>query len=400
MKSIVRSDRLEMLEKFCLRVGILVKSAPSASRTSADADHHLSFGTYGHLLLMQIRNEWLRTNLFKFRNVHLVEGLDFPTSRTTTAATAALLPASSSAAATFGIANVSPQAAAQKASARFLDRPLLLQHSRPFTLLNGYYFYTNSKPAYNPIGHFERTSGSFAFWLRERQNWWSRVLNSPENIFVEQQQNNDSRVATNQCQLMCKHSSAAEALELEQITTLTERSQIEAMFAPGDHGRQLGEQVRQLTVTRTSAERVLENILHDSVHVTESKDASSFVFNLDYRLAPYKTCILLEASDGDDDENDVNMRDIGNDMLKRLVAHSNSTYTERVASVSRSGDELQRTYAHMDELGVPYSIYLPATVTKDGLCSIRSRDTGIQEQTHISLVHEHFANISGVLSLS
>lgn len=109
-------------------------------------------------------------------------------------------------------------------------------------------------------------------------------------------------------------------------------------------------------------------------------------FKIDFRLAPYKACILYK------DEND---------LKKIAMDYRNLFYVKNKTSVllmEIKDDDLQEKYDRLDELGVPYSIYLPSAITKDGLCLVRNRDTSLSETTHLSLVLKQFASIQNALS--
>ena len=86
-------NKIVQLENFCLKTGILIRSnidnSPLVNNKYNRYEKHnknlnkinveqtVNFGPYGQLLLNQIKNEWLKSNLFKFENNFLVDSKNF-----------------------------------------------------------------------------------------------------------------------------------------------------------------------------------------------------------------------------------------------------------------------------------------------------------------------------------
>lgn len=156
-----------------------------------------------------------------------------------------------------------------------------------------------------------------------------------------------------------------------------------------------------LLSVRTSPELMLECVLLDAVEVPcpEAREelakhnltnSQSVTFRLDVALAPYKLAIVHKR----DDEN---ARNIAHD-LKRML-HASAVNGVLVYAVENDTSALDQRYESLDLVGVPYSLYVPSGVTRDGFCFVRSRETTLTEKTHFSLVVKHFRAILDSLAL-
>jgi glycyl-tRNA synthetase (class II) len=142
-----------------------------------------------------------------------------------------------------------------------------------------------------------------------------------------------------------------------------------------------------------------------SLNLKKAKE--KIVFNLDYRLAPFKACVLFHSSLKDESikknnnindlKRNLNLNDnldsIANSLKKLFVLNQINVMLMDVANEN----DIESKYDSLDEMGVPYVVYLPSTIVKDGICFIRSRDTTLSEKTHLSLVVKQFSSISNAL---
>lgn len=150
-----------------------------------------------------------------------------------------------------------------------------------------------------------------------------------------------------------------------------------------------------MITSRTTPELILECVLFDSIDIPSEEDNAELAkydlkrrltpkLSLDMSLAPFKLAILYKR---DDHSAQSMARD-----LKQMFYLSN-VHGVLVYAVDDDQKALSSRYATLDLLGVPYALYLPSCVTKDGLCSVRNRETTLCERVHITNVVKQFRAI-------
>ena len=207
-------------------------------------------------------------------------------------------------------------------------------------------------------------------------------------------------------------------------------------------------EAKHVVITQTTSHDVLKAILHDSFQhrVKRSSDANrKIVFRLDFRMAPFKACILFQPTKisskindqanmsskqvdtVDPNSGDASKKGANNNKKKKppvpsasgdlsandskLVAKDNLSsiaidlrkmlymnQTRCMVMEIKNESELDVHYDQLDQMGVPYAIYLPNTIAKDGICLVRNRDTTLSEQMHISQLAKQFTAIANALS--
>lgn len=384
------SNKLVKLEKFCFKIGILKKNNAAINNDNP----LISLGAYGQLLMTQIRSEWQRANLNKFNNSFLVENVNlleksnqfdfnYFVDSLTQFNGAKLFP--------IGLINV-------HAGGKESSKPLFASSSLPtpqIVHLNGLHFRDDTN---------ESASVS---WERERRTWWSKLFNSPENIqatHVKEETRCNSLTS-----IGYELDEKREVYELETVRGIRredlEFNELFAQLGPSA----LQANTRQVIITQTNSQSILHSILYDAYQTRVAK-SDKIVLRIDYRLAPYKACILFEW-DGNEralksghkqrDENKElsqisidNLSSFALDLRRMLYMHQINTFVAELKSES----DLEAKYDQLDELGVPYCILVPTTVAKDGICWLRNRDTTLSEQIHVSQLVKQFSMINSALS--
>jgi hypothetical protein len=369
-------NKIQKLEEMCSKIGLFKKS-PSMMKNDSN-----ELGAYGYLLLNRIKSAWMARNLNKYENNYLIEAEDLKKITNLDYFSSSLVSTFSPVSLPLGIVNVfRGEAADSKLTNKLVKNASALssQSSPLVTNLNVYYL-NEKKSSQDLINH----------WQSERINWWSRILNTPANLAVE----NVAKSSDFESNIVYNCSDAFK-LNIENLTF--------SSTLPTDIGLGANASDKTLLTSHTTSEIILETVLLDSVDfgLDESDDESKILasfgvkrknktcFNIDYSLAPFKVCILV-ASD------DTAIHSIAKD-LKSLF------YSNRIDGVLinfvRSDDvkELNEKYDHLDLIGVPYVICWPSTVTKDGICLIRNRDTSLIEKTHLKLAFKQFKAISDSL---
>jgi glycyl-tRNA synthetase (class II) len=411
-------NRIILLENFCKKLGIFTvngKQSPTAAQTQSNTlkTQKITYGPYGQLLLEQIKNEWIRANLNKFRNNFLIShsnilnqiesdneeiDLNYYFDNLSLDFNGEHLP--------IGLINVFNRSIDDmpnefeytpkvKEEINFLTK----YYSTSSTNLNCIHFCQN-----NSIGSQLKESfvDPLTFWQRERKNWWIKALRSPENVTLITDK--EERIEQTNISYEIDFTLSNERNDekpllnwLENIRHLdsSQNEQLERFLKPFQRNKLLST-TKEVILTQTNCQNVLENVLFDSVEFPcmkshknlKNKHSNKTVFNLDYRLAPFKASILFESNGKTD-----GMTSIANDLKKQFYScHINVLMMNHL-----NENELDDKYSLLDEMGIPYAIYLPSSITKDGLCFIRNRDTSLCEKTHISLVVKHFNLITNAL---
>jgi hypothetical protein len=386
-------SRLAQLESFCFKIGILIKT--STSSTSS-----VSIGPYGYLLLKQIKDEWLKANLFKFENNFLIESqnlLDLNSSESYANSLKEVFRLKSLPIGLINVFDANKNAVSKNSlfglskSAHETDSDFLVRNlpeTYSFKHLNCFHFYNNG--LFNNSEstlHLKSFKDPFTFLQREKKNWWIKILNNPEH-FCFNHLDNENVADLVEFDLGYKLEETTSWLEnIKHVKNVTpDNEYLRAILnkASDSPDSYLLSHTKQLIITRTNCENVLKNILLDSVEVSPN-NKSRYVFSLDFRLAPFKACIVYDQS---------STSTIAVDLRKKMFMHNLNVITMGVSSETELGD----LYGHLDEIGVPFVIWMPSTILKNGACFIRNRDTSLSEQTHIDRVTTYFCSITNALN--
>lgn len=472
-------SKFRELEKLCLKIGIF--RATGVGESTQTTRRPVTFGPYGHLILNQIKNEWLKANLFKYENSFLLENVNLFSCFNSVAQQQQQQQAEASFDLTYFIdslksvysANKLPVCLANVYSAKPGKRdhhphqsPLEYTYDDPaFACSDSHLFYLNAF-------HFCGGTGRdyFLSVQRERKNWWSKLLDFPENV---QQQTSQALSYGAETSLVYElidedhfdvgnHQAAAktppeitwlESVKMVDRSDSTLKHLFEQHINKSSSSACPFQEAKHLVITQTTCHDVLKAILHDSFQhrVKRSSDAmgsKKIVFRLDFRMAPFKACILFQPTKisskvndqgaatvsskqqvvvGDPKEgeggdaastkkganNNKKKKDSGNLSANdsKLVAKDNLSsiaidlrkmlymnQTRCMVTEIKGESELDAHYDQLDEMGVPYAIYLPNTIAKDGICLVRNRDTTLSEQMHISQLAKQFTAIANALS--
>jgi glycyl-tRNA synthetase (class II) len=417
-------NKIAKLENFCFKTGILIKSNKNSSPLFDDKynkydqysnfhnknnkEESFNFGPYGQLLLNQIRNEWLKSNLFKFENNFLIDSQNFAAaSSDMNQYVSSLINVFNIKSLPVGFINVYNQQVSSKANP-FLLYDLFKNHNKASsekffkssissdfqtTHLNCFYFCDNNlfkhESGDQKTLHLKSFKDPFTFFQREKKNWWIKILNNPENLTINHIESDLSKTESiNEFDLNYKVEETTETSWLENIKhirNVNDNKYLKLLIGSSDIDNFLLKETKQLIITQTNCNNILKNIIIDSVQIL---DSNKFIFNLDYRLAPFKTCIIFEQNINS------SMSSIANDLRKKLFSFQVNSFKMEVANEN----ELNKAYEHLDEMGVPFNIYLPSSITKNGICFVRNRDTSLSEQTHIDRIANYFNQITNSLT--
>ena len=404
-------NRVANLVDFCKRTGILV-SSPSTNT--------VTFGPYGQLLLRQIKTEWLRVHLDKFEQNHLIASPPISLFQTADNQFDMNFYVSNFMKLPVGLLNIHNNKKSQHPlehfnepkEFNFLTKQFKDDTKNQVTHLNAFHFFSNrqfNKYSMETSSDINSICDPLSFWQRERKNWWVKISNCPEYVMLKHMGNQSDPISNvNICYELVKDLNKIDKepgelnyLEnIKHLTNLTEASpSLRSILGCIDPSNVLSKETSQMIITQTTCEAVLENILLDSVQFRRNKadilknvkpEVPKTVFRLDFKLAPFKACILYKCDPADSNENFVRL---ANDLKKMFAYNQISVFLTEV----RDESHLQNEYDRLDEMGVPYSIYLPTSIAKDGISFVRNRETTLCEHLHFSNIVKQFCAISRAL---
>ncbi|KAJ8946170.1 hypothetical protein NQ318_004423 [Aromia moschata] len=100
------------------------------------------------------------------------------------------------------------------------------------------------------------------------------------------------------------------------------------------------------------------------------------------KLAPYKISFAIAGP---------NAATVGeiNDLAVYLCRQLRTNHVSTLLLPSSSKYSLEAQYKQYDQLGIPYSVVLNENTLKNGIIQLRSRDTTLKEQVHVSDLVEY-----------
>ena len=389
-------NRLLKLENICQKIGIFTVK-------QYNGEKRLTFGPYAQMLLNEIKSQWLKSSIIRY-NSHIIMNsnnmltneqsdfdLDFFSTTLQNTLNVTKLP--------FGIVNVVEGAKPKSENFK------LFKHLTKLTELN--FIYLNDS----------EEKDTFSLWQTERRRWWSRHMQKSINLTIlNSEDDHKFRFESSliysmenfkdlKCEIASKTVSPRNFLEKILYFSDVNKSEfvlLKEIFKRFENPSSKGK--RDLLIAQTSCESILENLIIDSMEIPDEehlKKIESFnlrgnkneVFALDFRMAPYKACILYNSKA----KHDVQKRlsDLANDLKKTCYLNSVNVHVMILESDEKS--YLKNKFAHLDLIGMPFSIYLPPTIVKDGICLVRNRDTDISETMQIATVAKDFKSFSDSL---
>ena len=421
-------SRISNLVEFCSKIGIF-KACPKTNV--------VTFGPYGKLILSQIKEEWKRANLKKFHNNFLINwenafnefDFDYYTESLEKVFGINKLPV--------GLIKICSKPPnndynlSEKSNFLMKNFYKNKQQHHELCYLSAYRFYDDSSMSFTDKSRIQSLTAMdpLSLWQRERKNWWSKILNFPEFVTLTSSSSDTTSISYKNDDALVQNGPDNDIILMESINHLSDLNEgdkrLKSLIKSKSEVNFIFKDAKHAIITETSAENVLESILNDSIEYRRKKsdlvprlkhmqEKEKIVFRLNFRLAPFKACILYENQSlmKDLDKNSIsdsnnltakesnqiningNLNETANDLRKMLYYAQINTFSRSVNHES----EMSAMYEHLDEMGVPFSIFIPSTITKDGICRVRNRETTLEEHLHISLVVKQFSSISNALS--
>lgn len=365
-------NRIKQLEDICKRIGVFSNGR---------------FGVYGNLILNQIKTQWANVNVSKYPNIFILNSVDMFDNRAADVAGSKQFIESIKSSFSLnklpiGIINV----VESEPTESFQQSLRLFKNANRMTSLNFFYL-TDSK------------ANSLTQWQTERRRWWTRHLQSPHNLDAVNKNGEtgdqfklqvDIKYKIDQSEDLCERLCYYDDYEKLNNQFFTELHQ--AFNATSN-------KKTDILMSQTTCENILERVMLDSVSMLSKEELARLqdhklkphqdpVFSLDFRLAPFKACILLNSSQGK------LLVDVADDLKKKCYLQNINMFLLDY----KNDQDLESKFKHLDLMGVPFSIQLQAQTIEDGVCLVRNRDTGLQEQMHVSRVANNFRSFAESLN--
>ncbi|XP_050301645.1 DNA polymerase subunit gamma-2, mitochondrial [Anthonomus grandis grandis] len=117
----------------------------------------------------------------------------------------------------------------------------------------------------------------------------------------------------------------------------------------------------------------------DAYDESEYKGNSRTLLRFHRKLAPYRISFAIVSSGVS-----ANVLSELNDLALYLTKQLRLNHVSTLFSASSSKLSLEAQWRLYDEMGIPYNILLNEKTLKDGLAFLRSRDTTLKEQVHVT----------------
>lgn len=252
---------------------------------------------------------------------------------------------------------------------------------------DGRYFHPANSQCFRYIAFTTSSEGPQFFyrWQQQRKMWWRKFSTNPGQFsLTETKSEGEAEKA---------HISAKFPWGEEVIETLT------------NHGRSIFNDLDSVEKSnfeaRDGRKRTLPYVVestarHGTAVMTFLCDAYSEpsvlgitrrLLHFHRKLAPYKTSFAAAPADSSTAEE---IRQLAEYLTQGL--HKNGLPT-LIASSNLAKKSLESQLALNDALGIPYTVVLSLSTLSNGIAGLRSRETTLEEQVHVSKLVEYMEQL-------
>lgn len=209
----------------------------------------------------------------------------------------------------------------------------------------------------------------FQRWQKQRRIWYKKFSASPERYSVSDVKNIGNTQSVN---IEAKYPWGSHTVESLELNSHDENFTNEQLQFKD------GKLITAHTITsRIHLSTLFLNSLCDSYDEPFFQDKLRPLWRFHRKLAPYKLSFALTGST----QSILNeLNDLGLYLCKQL--RTNHVSTLFLPSASKS--TLDSQYVQYDQLGIPYTVVLNERTLKDGIGSLRNRDTTLKEKVHVT----------------
>ena len=315
-----------------------------------DESKKVLYGPYGQAILLEIKNLWLKSILNKNENIYLINQRSVDADYYVES----LMSQFNKNLTTFGLIDVHDS----ENEMMFVD-----DNEANYKYNFNFHQFLMEKDKYND---------KLVYWSHQRKMFWFKLFSMPENIALN----------VNDYQMKLNYKYEAEGVEkcLEKISCFSNdefKKYMDERPLPSSFLSKMRLNFEKLISIQTNSELILESLLIDSIRTRILSGKK--VFHLDFRIAPYKACVLVKSSSNESQQ-------ISNDLLNSLFKANINVFRHEY----RDDEQLEELFERFDELGIPFIILLPVDLKKNGICYLRNRDTTIQEHLHFTQLIDQF----------
>ncbi|CAH1116035.1 unnamed protein product [Phaedon cochleariae] len=210
----------------------------------------------------------------------------------------------------------------------------------------------------------------FHQWQRQRRMWWRKFSASPGKYSLSDIRSEED--GTQFVEISAKYdwgSQSLETLVLDKQDRNYSSNQLQFKEKKFMQAHTITSQVNLSTI--------LLNSICDAFDEAPFQDKKRLLFRFHRKLAPYKISFALSGS------NQASLAEL-NDLAMYLCKQLRSNHISTLFIPNSSRLTLDSQYQQYDQLGIPYTVLLNGNTLKNGIISLRSRDTTLKEQIHVT----------------
>ncbi|KAF2882739.1 hypothetical protein ILUMI_23472 [Ignelater luminosus] len=216
----------------------------------------------------------------------------------------------------------------------------------------------------------------FHQWQRQRKMWWRKFSAAPGKYHL-------TDISTNNgCQnVEIKAEYPWGSHLIESLMLLNDlHPKLDSQQLQAKDGRKKV-QAHHITSDISLSSMVL-NALCDAYDEVPLQNESRSLLRLHRKLTPYKISFSIIASQAAVTEE---LSQLALYLCRKL----RSDHISSLLLPSATKNSLESQYRHYDQLGIPYTVVLNENTLKNGIAFLRSRDTTLKEQVHVSSLSEY-----------
>ncbi|XP_018323704.1 DNA polymerase subunit gamma-2, mitochondrial [Agrilus planipennis] len=361
---------LKKIISLCEKQGFFKKLSVSYDETS-DFIHHLKLGPVGAMFQENLRNEWLQNIVIGSKNFNVfLSGPSFVD-------TFEYAKQMSSERAPFAIAEFLKKETHRSESNIIINnsneqndfRNVLLNYGNMETIFRITTFLTKS----DAIPFFHK-------WQRQRKIWWRKISASPGRYnLTDIQENENGRQSV---EIKSDFPWGSQVVESMSIYTC-EHNRLQP------HHLQLKEGRKKISphfiVSNINLSSMILNFICDAYEEPPYHEGVRPMMRIHRKLAPYKVAFTLSTNAGVMN----NLNDLALYLCKQFRNECISTLL--TLNAPKVTQEVQ--WQQYDQMGIPYTVVLNDNTLRNGIAHLRSRDTTLKEQVHISTMLTYLQQI-------
>ncbi|GLV46022.1 DNA polymerase gamma subunit 2 [Carabus blaptoides fortunei] len=216
------------------------------------------------------------------------------------------------------------------------------------------------------------SSQYFYNWQRQRRIWWRKFSASPGRYALTDIQTSPS--GEQRIEITSTYPWGSHVIETIHLNPNGHQSLNNDQLLMKD-GRKRVHAHCISSITHLST--MVLNTLCDAYDDPVFQDVSRPLLRFHRKIAPYKISFAISTSNAANTEE---LNELALYLCKQLRVNNVSVLLLPTASRI----SLDSQWCQYDQLGIPYSILLNDSTLKNGIANLRSRDTKLKEQVHIS----------------